>query len=151
MFASLAQVKRTFFRVLIAAQLLTDGATPERKRLQRWLTDGVAQLRRWAAECPENFAPRHRLAQAEAARARGRAVEAAAGYQAAVVVARRHGAVDVEALALELAARHADAQGEPRTAADCRRDAIAAYARWGAQAKVDELGAVTAAPARPAS
>ncbi len=151
-FASLAQVKRTFFRVLIAAQRLTDGATNERRRLQRWLTDGVAQLRRWAAECPENFAARHRLAQAEAARVAGRAVAAAAGYQAAVLVARRSGAVDVEALALELAARHATAQGEPHTAADCRRDAIAAYERWGARAKVEQLrGGGTTAPARPAS
>jgi hypothetical protein len=143
LFAMLALVNRSLFRVLIAAELYHGGRREEQRRCRRWIKQGISRLRRWSAECPENFLSRYRLAQAEAARAFGHDRAARAHYRGAVEEARRNGASGVEALALELAARHARTRGHLARAAEHLEGAIAAYERWGAAAKVAQLRAAT--------
>jgi hypothetical protein len=128
-FALPALVWCAFYRVLIASQLLCDGS--DEKQLRRSLAQGVSKLRKWARACPENFASRYLLAEAEAARSAGRDAEAISGYRSALAAARQSGALGIEALAHELWARFLRARGEPTEARERLRLAIEAYERWG--------------------
>jgi hypothetical protein len=138
--AMMALVSRAFFRALVAAQLLGAGVQTrhDRRRLERWLDEGLERLGTWCELCPENFANRYLLVRAEAARLRGRWHKADADYAAAVAHARAHKVTGVEALALELEARHRRARGQAAAAVRLR-DAIDAYERWGAHAKAAAL------------
>jgi predicted ATPase len=129
-----------FYRVLIASQLLCDGSSEE-KQLRRSIAQSLARLRKWARACPENFASRYLLAEAEAARAAGRYAKAAAGYQAAQAAASQSGAVGIEALAHELWARLLRSRAHTGEAREHLRLAIAAYERWGALAIAKHLQA----------
>jgi predicted ATPase len=138
-FASPALVPCVFYRVLIAAELLVAGTTGQRRSLSRVMATGLTRLSSWARACPENFAARHLLARAEAARAHGRHDDAMADYRAAIAGAARAGAAGIEALAHELAARCGRASGHTVEAAEHDAGAIDAYRRWGALAKADRL------------
>jgi hypothetical protein len=139
LFANVAIVNRIFYRVLIAGAV--SGPRPRRERAEqrRAIKRGAAALRRWARQCPENFASRSLLAAAEAARCSGRANRAERSYQAAIAAARDQGAVEIEALALERAAAHFRARGLSLAAQSHHRQAMEAYRRWGADAKVAYL------------
>ena len=101
----------------------------------------VKRLAHWARACPENFAPQHLIALAEQARVAGADDIASARFDQAIAVARRHDAVKREALALELAARHSAAIGDAEQASARLAEAIDAYQRWGAEARVLHLRA----------
>jgi hypothetical protein len=95
----------------------------------------VRKLAAWAASCPVNYEAYHLIAHAELARILGRAREADARYEAAVASARTHRAPKREALALDLAAKHARRAGDAARAEGLAREAREAFARWGAVAK----------------
>jgi hypothetical protein len=118
----------------------TASAAGRIERLVR-VARAARKLDAWAASCPENFSSHAAIARAELARIRGRDAKAADGYDLAVAVAREHGAPKREAIACELAERHARAGGRAPEAHRYRRMAIEAYARWGATAKVRLLEA----------
>jgi predicted ATPase len=132
-------VSFAFYRVLIAAEILATGAGDTQARLQQAITTGLTKLRRWARQCPENFATRRLLAEAAAARARGKHAEARAGAIVAAAAAQKQHTVGLEALAHELAARSCATAGRAAEAAEHRRHAVAAYRRWGAVAKAEAL------------
>ncbi|WP_441292537.1 AAA family ATPase [Sorangium sp. KYC3313] len=97
------------------------------------------QLGAWARSCPENFLHKHALVRAELARLRGQEPEAMRLYEQAISSARENGFVQHEAIACELAAGFYRACGLA-TAADAHlQNARAAYFRWGAHAKVEQL------------
>ena len=111
----------------------------EQAGLRRDLEDHVERLRVWAESCPDNFEGKHALVSAEIARLDGRPLDAAALYDKAIVTSRRSGFTHQEALASELAARFyldRDYTGLPGL---YLREAVAAYSRWGANAKVRQL------------
>lgn len=93
----------------------------------------------WARHCPEGFEPHAGIARAELARIRGRVAQAAEAYERAITAARTYDAPKREAIACELAARHARARGSGAAAERYRRMAIDAYRRWGATAKAQML------------
>jgi hypothetical protein len=132
-------IRRSFYRVLMASQLLCAGPRADQKELHRVVERGLSRLRRWARACPANFAPQQLLAEAEAARARGRDAQAQAAYRAAITAAKKSAQTGIEALALELAARHFGERGESTQAEAYLREAMLAYERWGAHAKVEHL------------
>jgi predicted ATPase len=142
LFAQVALAHRIFYRVLIAAQLLRGRSSVNRRHLKRAVARGLKRLRGWAELCPENFGARYQLARAEAAH-----VADAAAYQAAIAAAQKSGASGLEALALELAARRA--REERRTADADLGPAIAAYERWGAHAKAEQLQSLFGEPRSP--
>jgi predicted ATPase/signal transduction histidine kinase/predicted Ser/Thr protein kinase len=109
----------------------------DRPRLARWLR----RLQLWARACPENFAPRAWLAEAELARADGRPDQALPLYQRAIEGARAQGQLRLEALALERAGRHLRDIQSPALSDMYLRAARDAYARWGAPAIVAVLDA----------
>ncbi|WP_441292538.1 AAA family ATPase [Sorangium sp. KYC3313] len=112
--------------------------SPERE-LPDGLLDCERQLGEWAASGPDNFLHKHALVRAEIARLRGQEPEAARLYEQAASAAREGGFVQHEAIACELAAAFYRARGLT-TAADAHlQKARAAYFRWGAHAKVEQL------------
>ncbi len=99
----------------------------------------LERLARWADDCPANFAARHALLAAEYARARGHDDEAATRYKDAIRAARRHGEVGTEALACELAGKHAAGLGDDVLSDMYFQTSVQTYARWGAPAKAQQL------------
>jgi predicted ATPase/serine/threonine protein kinase len=138
LFLMVALVSRYFYRALIGAALLRQG-TADPAQAHRWLKQGVTKMKRWAKACPQNFRGRCLLVEAESARVAGHHSRAAARYRAAAAEARKQATPGIEALALELEARHLRDQGDDAQAAARMGDAIAAYERWGALAKVEQL------------
>ena len=124
-----------FFSGLVCAACF-DETKPE---LREELVEHRRELATWAENCPENFAHRVALLDAELARIDGRSLEAMSGYESAVRLAREQGLVHNEAIAWELAARFYAAR-EYSTIADAYFEkARAGYLRWGAVGKVRQL------------
>ena len=94
----------------------------------------------WAAGAPAAFLHRHLLVAAEAARLAGEDRQAMSLYERALESATEHQQPGGAALAAELAARYHLAAGRRSVARAYLVDARRAYARWGADGKVAELG-----------
>ncbi len=94
----------------------------------------LAELRRSAASCAANFEARAHLAAAEHDRVCGRDDAAESSFKLAIRAARRQGEAGTEALACELAGRHAVTLGDDIVGAMYLRAAVEAYQRWGAHA-----------------
>jgi hypothetical protein len=109
------------------------------QRLAR-VVRAARKLEEFARSCPENFEAHAALVRAELARIRGRGEKAAEGYERAIAAARKYDAPKREAIACELAGRHARASGNGAQAERYRRMAIDAYRRWGATAKAGLVG-----------
>ncbi|MEX3773105.1 AAA family ATPase [Pseudomonas sp. MYb118] len=99
------------------------------------------QLNTWAQQCPENFASRAALVEAEIARVEGRMIEAELLFEQAIHSAQKSGFIHIEALANELAARFYAARGLGKVASVYMQDARYGYLRWGADGKVRQLEA----------
>jgi predicted ATPase len=128
-----------FTSALVAARGC-DGATAE-GRAERLVQVGRAsrKLDAWARSCPANFEPHAAIVRAELLRLAAPAPIAAAAYETAIAAARRHGQPKREAIACELAERHARTMGDALAARQYRRAAVDAYRRWGATAKAEML------------
>ncbi|WP_437850572.1 AAA family ATPase [Sorangium sp. So ce363] len=109
------------------------------KELPGGLLDCERQLAAWARNCPDNFLHKHALVCAEIARLRGQEGEAIRRYERAISSARENGFVQHEAIACELAAAFYRGRGLATPAAAYLQEARAAYFRWGAHAKVEQL------------
>ncbi len=94
----------------------------------------------WAASAPAAFQHRHLLVAAEAARLAGDDRAAMSLYERALDAATVHQQPGGAALAAELAGRYHLAAGRVRVARAYLLDARRAYARWGADGKVADLG-----------
>ncbi|MDE1184757.1 AAA family ATPase [Paraburkholderia sp.] len=95
-----------------------------------------AQLAQWAEHCPDNFACRFSLVQAELAARDGAQRDAMRHYDRAIADARAHDFVHIDALAHERAAAFYDAGGFAAIAQLYRQNARAAWQRWGAANRV---------------
>jgi PAS domain S-box-containing protein len=133
--ATLLCVYDSLIRLAVAA-----GAAPEaRAPYLAQVAVNQQQLSGWAQAAPMNFSHKFHLVEAERARVEGRAAEAREHYDSAIALAQQHGYLHDEALAYELAGQFYLARGQSRLADYYLRDAHAAYARWGAHAKVTDL------------
>jgi predicted ATPase/signal transduction histidine kinase/tRNA A-37 threonylcarbamoyl transferase component Bud32 len=103
------------------------------------LTGFEEQHRVWQTHCPTTFSHWHALISAELARLRGQDLEAMRLYDRAIDGARRNGFVQDEAIASETAAHFHLDRGFATIATAYLQQARAAYARWGAEAKVAHL------------
>jgi predicted ATPase/signal transduction histidine kinase len=124
----------------LALLALYPQATPEEQ--QAWdvvLGEKLRRLKVWADNAPENYGSMYLLAAAEQARVKAQPLEAMRLYDRAIAAAADNGLVQKQALASELAASFYEANGQARVAEVYLREARAAYARWGAEAKVKEL------------
>ncbi|WP_437739899.1 AAA family ATPase [Sorangium sp. So ce1504] len=109
------------------------------RELPEQLLECERQLDAWARSGPDNFLHKHALVRAEIARLRGQDLEAIGLYEQAISSAHEGGFVQHEAIACELAARLYRDRGLSTPADAYLQRARAAYFRWGAHAKVDQL------------
>ncbi len=122
---------------LLARPLAAD-AEQNRSRLQQ-AEPCVERLRRWAAHAPMNFAHKLLLIEAEQARVSGANGLAMQRVGEAIVLARRHGYRQDEALACEREASLYRVLGRDDVAELALRNAADAFGTWGATRKADDL------------
>ncbi|WP_438031960.1 AAA family ATPase [Sorangium sp. So ce204] len=141
-----AEIPETFYVHALAlaavfddAHEARDAATSPERELPEGLLACERQLGVWAASCPDNYLHKHTLVRAEIARLLGREPEAIRLYEQAISSAQKGGFVQHEAIACELAARFYLDRGLSTPAVAHLQKARAAYFRWGAHAKVEQL------------
>ena len=132
-------VELCFLQTLVAAQRYGVMGAEAHAGEDALFDQRLRRLRAWGRSCPANFAAHHLIAAGEVARARGALAEAEMHLERAVTTARVHRSPKREAIALELASNLAASRGEPTRADALREEAIDAYERWGAKAKVASL------------
>ncbi|MDI3291012.1 AAA family ATPase [Polyangium sp. 15x6] len=128
-----------FYGALALAGHHDEADAAERPVILTDLREHERKLRAWAETCPENFGHKHALCVAELARVEGRPLDAMRAYDDAARAARRHGYIQNEALANELAGRFHLSRGSETSGGAYLREARNGYAEWGAHAKVAEL------------
>jgi predicted ATPase len=134
-------IEHVFFQALTARAYWHEAPPAERELLAARIDAHLGALETWTRHCPQNFESMFDTVAAERARVRGE--DAAAGlYERAIESARKHGHRHIDAIASELALRHALTHDAARVSA-CRERAIAAYEAWGARRKAESLRAVS--------
>ncbi|WP_263263858.1 ATP-binding sensor histidine kinase [Pseudomonas sp. RIT-PI-S] len=101
----------------------------------------MRHLRLWATLNPKYFADRLALAEAEVCRVRGDTLGALQGYEATIAKAAQCGAIHIQGLAHELAARCHHSAGLSVSARHHWRQARDAWRRWGAMVLAEQLEA----------
>jgi hypothetical protein len=129
-----------FFYTALTVAALYDNATADvRTEWRSLLMAHQEKLREWAENYPPTFGDKHALVSAEIARLEGRDADAMRLYEQAIQLAREHGFVQNEALALEVAARFYTTHGVETIANTYLRSARNRYDRWGALGKVKQF------------
>lgn len=124
--------------LLLAEQVRAGGETAPAALAE--LESAEATFRGWTATSPETFGYRHALVAAELASARDDVGQALTLFELAIKLAQDAGQVLYEALANELAGKHAERRGWLRMAGErYYRNASVAYARWGGRRKARQL------------
>lgn len=136
---SLLVAEPHYYGALARAARFAGAPAEEQAALRRSLAGHEEQLRAWAEACPDNFAGKHALVAAEIARIEGRHLDAGALYDRAIMAFRQSRFIHQEALASELAARFYLDRGLTGLPGLYLREALSAYSRWGASAKVMQL------------
>lgn len=129
----------SFFHALAIAAVLPSRSETERAPLRKVLGERHAELAKWAADCPENFADKVALVAAETARVDGDFALAMRQYERSRAAAREQGFLHYEALACELAAALYDGLGVASVRDALRADAASLYETWGAPAKARQV------------
>ena len=132
-------VEFAFYGALTLAARCTQAGPEERAQLLAGLTARLAELRRFAEACPENYRCKQLLVEAELCRLTGEAERAAALYDQGIDEAAREGFVQDEALGNELAGRLYRSLGRKRLGDMYLAQAVDGYGRWGAHAKAQAL------------
>jgi predicted ATPase/serine phosphatase RsbU (regulator of sigma subunit)/tRNA A-37 threonylcarbamoyl transferase component Bud32 len=137
----LTRAEITFFAALARAGRLRaePAGAGDRSAALAELAKDEETLRAWAASSPGTFGHRHALVAAELASLSGDSRQALTLYERAVTLAQEAKSVLHEALANELCSKLAAAEGWTKVASLYRQEARAAYQRWGATAKVQEI------------
>ncbi|AVH62122.1 ATP-binding sensor histidine kinase [Nostoc sp. 'Peltigera membranacea cyanobiont' N6] len=97
------------------------------------------KMKKWAEHAPENYLHKFYLVEAEREQVQGNKAEAIDLSDRAIALAKKHGYIQEEALANELAAKFYLDWGKERIAQEYMTQAYYGYARWGAKAKVADL------------
>lgn len=113
----------------------------ERQRLLDQVARNRRKLKKWAQHAPMNYRHRLTLVDAERARVLGRPGVARELYDQAIAQAQTQGFTNDEAVAQELAGRYYLERGQRHWGEQYIRQAIKAYQRWEATAKVKALAA----------
>jgi PAS domain S-box-containing protein len=140
-FAMAVRPTFVFYRALALAAAYRELPPLEQSAALRTIEQAVADLAAWSQQCPENYATRHALIAAELARQQGQELRAERLFEEAIAAARVGAMAHQEALACERAAAFYRFRGMTRIADAYLADAYAAYARWGATAKLRQLEA----------
>jgi len=133
-----------FNHALLLAAIADTLDAGERDAVLEKLDSLRQRMRVWADNAPQNFAQQFHLVHAEISRVTGNWEEAASHYERAIDCARKHGFVNIEALACELAGRFWMQRDRHRIAAAYLQESAQHYRKWGALGKIKQLIAVHA-------
>ncbi|HBB30335.1 MAG TPA: serine/threonine protein kinase [Cyanobacteria bacterium UBA8803] len=125
---------------LTALALYPDVDKSEQDALLDRVSQNQEKMRKWADHAPMNHLHKFYLVEAERHRVLGSYIEAMTYYDRAITTAKENGYINEEALAEELAAKFYLTWGKEKIGQVYLTDAYYAYVRWGATAKVKDLG-----------
>jgi len=128
-----------FYHALALASRIHQSVGFERLQYRAALRPLLARLRRWSRHCPDNFAARCNLVQAEAAAAAGHTPRAMQLFEQAIESAQEQEQTQIEAMANEWAAHFHQRSGRRVIALGYLRAALTAYRRWGAAPKAEAV------------
>jgi predicted ATPase/signal transduction histidine kinase/response regulator of citrate/malate metabolism/tRNA A-37 threonylcarbamoyl transferase component Bud32 len=128
-----------FYESLIWLAIFPDKNKSEQKRFLKQVKSNQKQLKKWADYTPINYLHKFYLVEAELARILGKDKDARDYYDKAIDLAQQHEYPNEEALAYELAGKFYLSQGMTHNSHFYLSQAIYAYQRWGALAKVKDL------------
>jgi predicted ATPase len=131
--------EHSFFYYLTVVRRIAQSPRKKRRRLQRTLNKKLKLMKKWASFCPENFAHKQLLMEAEIARTEGEGSKAQRLYEKAVTSAREAEFPLNAALGSELAGRFELERGRESEAVTWLQTAREGYAKWGAHAKVEAM------------
>ena len=139
--------EHNFYSSLALLGLATQTETSERQDYLDQVEENQKKLRTWADHAPMNYLHKFNLVEAERHRILGQFVEAMELYDRAIAGAKENEYIQEEALANELAAKFylewgfdsAQPNGKETIAQAYLINAYYSYARWTAQAKVEDL------------
>ncbi|EDM76808.1 Serine/Threonine protein kinase and Signal Transduction Histidine Kinase (STHK) with GAF sensor [Plesiocystis pacifica SIR-1] len=110
-----------------------------RRKARRIIRKNLKILRKWAADCPENFAAMAQMCAGELALLEGEPGQALADYEAAQRLASDHGMPYMEGLSSLRIASLAERQGWDVVARGGRSHARKVFERWGAFGMSEQL------------
>ena len=128
-----------FYHALTVAARFDDVSVRQKMEFRQILAEALEKMKYWAGHCPENFANRQALIEAEIARIEARDQDAMQFYERAIASAQENGFVHNEAIAYELAATFYQKRGYDKFARTYLAEAVDCYLRWGANGKVQQL------------
>jgi predicted ATPase/signal transduction histidine kinase len=130
-----------FYDSLILLSLFVDASNSQQEAWLDRINSNQAKIRNWADHAPMNFLHKFHLVEAEKARVLNQVLAAEEFYEQAILGAKENEFIQEEALAYELAAKFYLERNRVKFAQVYMQEAHYAYARWGAQAKVESLAA----------
>ena len=139
--SSIEEAEYDFYAALAHAAAADASSAQDAEQHLQALSKHHERIVVWAQNCPENFANRQALVGAEISRLKGREMEAQKLYEDAVRLSRKHGFLQNEALANELAGKFYAARGLETAAEAHLLKARDGYERWGAFGKVRQIDA----------
>ncbi|PRQ09118.1 AAA family ATPase [Enhygromyxa salina] len=140
LFAQVVNAWWVFFQGVALCDLLSSEPANEHTEERRAAADACCErLEIYARNAPSNFEAMRLLLQAEQSRLDGDQLDAMTGYDQAIMAAREHELVHIEAFANERTGRFHLEQGREKVAKGYLREASNRYAMWGASAKVEQL------------
>ncbi|MEG4492013.1 AAA family ATPase [Microcoleus sp. D3_18_C4] len=128
-----------FYAALTHLALFPTQPESEQAEILAQVETHQSTLHQWAQNAPMNYLHKWYLVEAERHRVLGQNMEAMDDYDRAIKLAQENQYINEEALSNEMAAKFYLACGKEKIAQVYLTDAYYAYARWGAQAKVEDL------------
>jgi predicted ATPase/serine phosphatase RsbU (regulator of sigma subunit) len=128
-----------FYDSLARLAVYSDSGQSEQTSILDKVHTNQEKMKTWAHHAPMNHQHKFYLVEAERNRVQGDFVEAMDYYARGIALAKENEYLNEEALACELAAKFYLDWGKEKIAQVYLTDAYYAYARWGANAKVEDL------------
>ncbi|MEG3917890.1 AAA family ATPase [Microcoleus sp. T3_A4] len=128
-----------FYAALTHLALFPTQPESEQAEILAQVETHQSTLHQWAQNAPMNYLHKWYLVEAQRHRVLGQNMEAMDDYDRAIKLAQENQYINEEALSNEMAAKFYLACGKEKIAQVYLTDAYYAYARWGAQAKVEDL------------
>jgi signal transduction histidine kinase/tetratricopeptide (TPR) repeat protein len=128
-----------FFDSLAHLSVFPNASKLEKELFINRININQKKMQQWSNHAPMNHLHKFYLVEAEKARVLGQVIEAEEFYDRAISGASDNEYIQEEALAYELAAKFYLERGRLRIAQTYMKEALYAYTRWGAKAKIKDL------------
>ncbi|HLP91546.1 MAG TPA: AAA family ATPase [Nostocaceae cyanobacterium] len=127
------------YKSLVKLALFPNSTTSQKEEILQEVEAAQKIMEQWVNYAPMNQLHRFQLVEAERYRVLGEKVQAMELYDQAIATAKANNYLLEEALANELAAKFYLDWGREKVAQAYVQEAYYCYARWGSQAKTDDL------------